>query len=195
MLVHGQCGSPWIFFHCWATVPAVHLRALLLAIALVGCSAIRTGSDHDLAADFQSYRTYAWITDELTLIGPGTDNPNVRNEANEKLIRAAIDRAMENRGYRKVDLGEAELVVTFAVGLRPDIRIEGADTQYGLFTKKGDSPRYWEGRLSIDLFERSTRRHVWHGWARRPLDRGADPKVVIDEAVAAVMKEFPPEKK
>ncbi len=173
----------------------MHLRALLLAIVLAGCSAIRTGSDHDYAADFQSYRTYAWITEELTLIGPGTDNPRVRNEENEKLIRAAIDRAMENRGYRKVDLADADLVVTFAVGLRPDIRIEGADTQYGLFTGKGESQKYWEGRLSIDLFERESRRHVWHGWARKPLDRGADPKEVIDEAVAAVMKHFPPERK
>jgi DNA-binding protein H-NS len=83
--------------------------------------------------------------------------------------------------------------VTFAVGVREDVRIEGADTSWGLLTTKGGSPKYYEGSLSIDLYDRSTRRHVWHGWGREPLDRGADAKAVIDEAVAEIMKHFPPE--
>lgn len=171
------------------------MRAFVLAIALAaGCSNLRTGSEFDLAADFKAYRSYAWVTDELTLIGSGTGNQRVRNEANEKLIREAIDRELAKHGYQKVELAEAELVVTFAVGLREMIRIEGADTTYGLLASAGESPTYYEGKLSIDLFERATRRHVWHGWGREPLDRGADAKVVIDAAVGEIMKGFPPEK-
>jgi hypothetical protein len=185
----------WIFLPRWATFPAVYVRALLLAIALAGCSNIRTGSEFDYAADFHAYRSYAWVTEELTLIGTGSGDPRVRNEQNERLIRAAIDRELAARGYEKVELSEAQLVVTFAVGLREEIRIEGADTTYGLLAADGPAPKYYEGRLTIDLFDRETRRHVWHGWGRESLDRGADPKVVIDEAVTAIMKPFPPDEK
>jgi hypothetical protein len=178
-----------------ATVGAVLVRALVLAIALAaGCSNVRTGSEFDLAADFQTYRSYAWVTEELTLIGSGTGNSRVRTEANEKLIREAIDRELAKHGYQKVDMAEAELVVTFAVGLREQIRIEGASTTYGLLASTGETPKYYEGSLTIDLFERATRRHIWHGWGREPLDRGSDAKAVIDEAVAEIMKHFPPEK-
>jgi hypothetical protein len=170
------------------------LRTLVLAIALTGCANLRTGHEFDYGADFQSYETYAWVTDELTLIGAGSGNPRVRNETNEKLIRAAIDRELAERGFQKVEMADAELVVTFAVGLREEIRIEGADTTYGLLAFKGSTPKYYEGSLTIDLFARATRRHVWHGWGRESLDVGADAKVVIDEAVGEIMKPFPPEK-
>jgi hypothetical protein len=180
----------------WATVGAVKLPALLLALALAsGCYNIKTGSEYDYSADFSSYATYAWVTEDLTLIGTGTGNPAIRNEQNETWIREAVDRSLTQRGLEKVPIDEAQLVVTFVVGTKEELRLEGGGTNYGFLGAKGEPPKYYKGSLSIDLFDRATRRQIWHGWASKPLDPGDDPQRVIDDAVARIMAAFPPPKK
>ncbi len=52
-----------------------------------------------------------------------------------------------------------------------------------------------EGTLSIDVFDASGHRPVWHGWAKKELTRAdmAQSEHPIQRAVAAILAKFPPQ--
>lgn len=180
------------------TLGLVKLRLLVFALFLAsplpgGCARVQFGSEYDDKADFSAYGSYAWVTDELTLIGTGMGNPRIRNEDNERRIRAAVDSALASKGFEKVALDEADLVVAFVVGTREQLRLEGGGgSTYSLLTTKDASSTYYQGSLSIDLFDGASRRQVWHGWVSKPLQAEDDPDTVINAAVARIMEQFPP---
>ena len=151
------------------------------------------GAEHDERTDFSAYQSYAWVTDELTLIGTGMGNPRIRNEDNERRIRAEVDAALAAKGLQKVEREQADLIVAFVVGTREQLRLEGGGGHsYALLTTKDAQSTYYKGSLSIDLFDAATRQQVWHGWVSKPLEPEADPDTVIKAAVTRIMAQFPP---
>jgi hypothetical protein len=171
------------------------LRTLVLTItasvALAGVSAcagkMKTGTEHDPSAVFAEYTSYAWVTEDLVLLIPGTGNENIRNEENEKRIRAAVEAKLEAAGMTKVDKAEAGLVVMFAVGTRERPEVGGLSFEFG-----AAPATYTEGTLQIDLFDGASNKHVWHGWASSALRPGDDPEEVTRTAVDAIFTGFPP---
>jgi hypothetical protein len=57
-----------------------------------------------------------------------------------------------------------------------------------------DVRQYREGTLSIDVFDAKSHRPVWHGWAKKELNRNdiEHSEEPIRKAVAAVLAKFPP---
>lgn len=178
-------------------LPPVRLRTLGLICAFsafgaltLGCATTKVGATAAESADLSSYDTYAWVTEEYTLIGAGSGNPRIRNEDNERLIRQTVDRVMTQKGYEKVPLEQADLVVSFAVGARERLSIQGGDGRYGMITAGGARPLY-EGMLSIDFFDHQSKQQIWRGWAKKPLDPDDNPYEVINEAVTRILAQFP----
>lgn len=180
----------------------VSISLALLVFVLSGCaSTIETFSDHDDEVDFSVYETFAWIDEH-----PMVSAPDVAAAANpfmESRIQDAIRRELSLRGYRYVQTADtADLVVSFSVGGRKDLSVESYPVAYrhrwtwgGAYI--GDSVSVestTEGVLAIDVFDAETRSPVWHGTARKSLTaaeanlRGS----VIQDAVAAILTEFPP---
>jgi hypothetical protein len=175
----------------------VKLRLLFSTLFLIsllsgGCARVQFGAEFDQQADFSGYQSYAWVTDELVLIGSGMGDPRIRNEDNERRIRAEVDAALAAKGLAKVDRDDADLIVAFVVGTREQLRLEGGGSTYSLLTSKDAASTYYQGSLSIDLFDAASRQQVWHGWVSKPLEADTDPDEIIKRAVARILAQFPP---
>ncbi len=155
----------------------------------VGCGA-KLQAERAQDYPLEERTRYAWVTEEPVLIQIGEPQPNVRTAANEKNLRAAIDRELGSRGFSLVAKDEAELLVAFSVGTAMRYRIEGG----GPGTSVGGiqpGAQQTKGTLNIYLFDRATAQEVWHGWTSKWLSKAEDPVAVADGAVATVMTMYP----
>lgn len=168
------------------------LTASFVAVLVCSCAQrIDSGSEAAPGVNLQQYDSYAWISEDISLIGAGRGNPRIRNEENERRIREAIDASLASQGLQEVPRQDADLIVSFTVGTKEDLRLEGASNNYSFLTSKQATRTYYEGTLSIDLFDAETAAQVWHGWASKPLNPEDDPDEVVKRAVAEIMQHFP----
>jgi hypothetical protein len=144
--------------------------------------------------DFAAATTYAWITEDLVLIELGDPQPNVRTKDNELLVRAAIERELAARGLTKAPREEADLLVSFSVGVRIRYRLEGGQGN-AVTGAGGPGEPQTKGTLNIYLLDRAQQVEVWHGSTSKWLRKSDDPKTVVDQAVASIMAVYPNEAK
>lgn len=186
-----------------------NLFALFLVLSVAACETTTTGrADWDREADFAAYRSYAWISDHPLIVVEGTTE--VINPLTEGRIITAVERELAIKGFNKVAVSEpADFVLSFTIGTRERIRTESYPDPYFRYSWDWHHAhwRHWhyyefrtvtrsytEGTLAIDIFDGVKKIPVWHGWATR-LVRGSDirdPEAAINEAVAGIMENFPP---
>ncbi len=174
----------------------------LVAVGLAACSSASTRSDHDPAADFSGYRTYAWVTDELMVQPRVATDPNVSALVQQR-IHDAIDRALAAKGFVE-DPASPDFGVAFTVGLRDRVRVDHWGTYGGFYRPYGRyggvgtrygppiATNYTEGTLAIDIFDSQTRRPVWNGTATKIVNESDDQPDEIQRIVNAVLADFPP---
>jgi Domain of unknown function (DUF4136) len=177
-------------------------RLLLLVPLLVfaaGCDSIQTRSDYDQRIDFSNYRTFSWISEHPMLDAAPSVSP-----LTEGRIQLAIIDAMKDKGITFVpDAKQADFVVGFTVGSRQKLRVDTTTYPVGYrgpfmwgpgYYQDVDVREYTEGRLSIDIFDAKLHQPVWHGYGTKSIS-GSDqnnPAPLIQKAVAAILKPFPP---
>ena len=190
------------------------LLATVVVLTLSACaSAIQSTVDIADQADFSNFRTYAWINDEY-LIARSDAVSELGNPLNKERTRAAVERELAGKGYRKVSGEEADLVVSFNLGSRDRVRVRQSYNNYGYsyhgyhrgFTAYGYAgygyPGYGdyasvqtftEGNLFVDIFDNRSKKAIWHGWASKRLSRKDkdNAKQLIDQAIASLLTEFP----
>jgi Domain of unknown function (DUF4136) len=177
------------------------IRLLLAQLLLlgVGCSSIQTHSDYDHRIDFSHYRTFSWISEH-----PMIDAPQSVSPLTEGRVELAIIDVLKDKGIMFVpNANDADMVVAFTVGSRQKLRVDTTDYPVGYrgpfmwgvgYYQDIDVREYTEGRLSIDIFDTKLHQPVWHGYGTKSIT-GADqnnPAPVIQKAVAAILKPFPP---
>jgi hypothetical protein len=171
-----------------------------LLVSLAGCATpVRVQSDFDAAADFSGFQTFNFISDKPLLVA--TVEP-VSPLLQGRLIDATR-KALTNKGYRYVaDREQADFVVSFTIGQRDKIRVDSYPSSYSRASWQWGAPyhtevdvtTYTQGTLAIDIFDARKRSPVWHGWGVKTLssqDR-QNPTPLINEAVTAILGEFPP---
>jgi len=179
-------------------IPLLGLGAAVIALA--ACTTLRVGSDHDPAASFSTYHSYAWMPPHTNAYE--SPNPLVVQRAHD-----AIQDALSAKGYQLVgNAAQADFVVDFTIGSRERTDIESYPAPYGgpWFRSYWWGAPYWgsevnvhqyrEGTISIDVFDGRTHRPAWHGWARKELTRAdlEHSAGSIREAVDSVLAQFPP---
>ncbi len=191
--------------------------ATVVVLTLSACaSAIQSTVDIADQADFSNFQTYAWISDEY-LIARSDATSELGNPLNRERTRAAVERELAGKGYRKVSGEEADLVVSFNLGSRDRVQVRQSYNNYGYsyhgyhrgFTAYGYSgyryPGYGdyastasvqtftEGNLFVDIFDNRSKKAIWHGWASKRLSRKdkENAKQLIDQAIASLLTEFP----
>jgi hypothetical protein len=180
---------------------AVGVGALLaLGLALLGC-ATRAHTDFDPNAQFDHYRTFAWLTPE------GEMAEATSSQADPLLlrrIREAIERDLVAKGYRRVDdRADADFVVGFSIAskekLQPRSQVSvgiGSWGRHGGWAVSAPvaAESQSEGTLSIDVFDGRSQQPVWHGSASKPISPSTDREVLVNDVVGAILAEFPPER-
>lgn len=191
------------------------IRTALSLFAVLGISACATPlkSSVDVAdhAMFGELKTYAWITDQ-PMFTSNAATPEVVNPLNKRRIRTAVEEQLHIKGYRQVSIDQADFVVAFTIGARDRVRVQQYynDFGYGYYGYHHGFSRFnrfgrgfdgfgssvsvrasTEGTLVVDIFENSEKEAIWHGSASKRLSPDYGAQELIDEAVTALLAEFP----
>jgi hypothetical protein len=177
------------------------LTTIFVALILCACSTLQVGSDHDPGTNFSSYKTFTLMLRSHT----GVSNPLVPVRVSD-----AIKADLLSKGYvQATDPATADFTVDFTIGVRertdvnayPDPYVGpawgwGAAGWWGgpYWGTSVDVREYHEGTLSVDIFDAHSHRPVWHGWAKKELNRSDMESSTqrIQNAVASVLARFPP---
>ncbi len=183
--------------------------ATLLAVALLATACGTRGyADFDPNARFDTFRTFAWVSDTPGLIEAESGEVSTVDPLLDRRIRATIEDVLATKGYRVLpELEGADFALAYSVGTREKIDVSSSPSysvgygsgwggRYGgWYAGTSTSVRsYTEGTLAIDVFDVKSREAVWHGWASKRLSPSADRQKVVDEVVLAILKKFPPER-
>jgi hypothetical protein len=140
-------------------------------------------------ADFSSYRTYRWLTDEKPLITLGHGDKFIRSGDNEARIRAAVERGLEARGLAKADGEPASLVVAFTVGTRVDYALGEGSAYEAVEDEPPNSAS--RARLRLYVFDAATKKMIWEAWATRGINGQKDLDAEVNHAVDLLLAKFP----
>ena len=178
------------------------IHRLLLAgtglLTLLGCASSPVMTDFDPAADFASYRSFAFLEPQPVVAAPPDLSPLIP----PRIVNATRSELVA-KGYVETEDGaEADLIVSFTLGARDRVQV----TEYPSYYQRGpndwgapyydevDVRSYTEGTLAIDLFDVKKQAPVWHGKTSRAITNKIreNPAETIREAVAEIMAEYPP---
>jgi hypothetical protein len=172
-------------------------------LALACASPIKTAFDADPGVDMTRYTTYAWISTS-SLIAPteGVMRGDYISPIDDQRIRREVDGQLQARGYRPADRADADLIVTYGVGSKDQVRVTdtpGRSSYY--YGGYGYGPwyqgstvnvqQYTEGTLTIELFDRKTKDAVWVGWGSKRLSKSDERDEVIQQAVQKILAPLP----
>ncbi len=189
--------------------------SLLVVLSMSACAAqLKSSVDVADHAEFGELKTYAWITDQ-PFFASNAASPEVINPLNEQRIRTAVEQQLQNKGYRQVSIDQADFVVAFSLGARDRVRVQQYYNDFGYnyygyhhgFSRFGRFGRFGrgfggfgssvsvrtftEGTLVVDIFENAEKEAIWHGSASKRLSRDNGTRELIDEAITALLAEFP----
>ena len=173
------------------------------AILVLGCSGLQVSQDYDPKADFSGLGTFAWKSEDQ----PRTGDIRVDNPLLDARIRAAVERALTDRGFRKVAGGAPDFAVSYAFQIRRKIDSERVRTSIGFGSGGGGSfggvgvstgggvSEYDEGMLVIDLTKPDDSHLLWRGTGTRRISQRSNPEQItaeVDETVDKILSQFPP---
>lgn len=189
--------------------------ALALMALLVSACAPTVYSDSDPNEDFSDLRTFTWAKNP-PLIKTGDHPISALVAAN---MTEALKAEFQRKGYSFVSSGAADFSVSYTMGARDKIELRqypapyvgsynswtwgrgyygpGYRAPYGGFgppITTTEPVTVTEGTLSVDAFDVSTRRPIWHAQASRRLSNselaGASQQRLA-EAAATILADFP----
>ncbi|MEM6674070.1 MAG: DUF4136 domain-containing protein [Planctomycetota bacterium] len=167
-------------------------------LVLAACTSNPVLTDFDPAANFASYRTFAFLEPEPVVARPANFNPLIP----PRIIDAAR-RELTAKGLSEAsDTSQADLILSFTVGSRDRIDVIDTGPYYGPGPYGWGAPyyggtetiQYTEGTLSIDMFDRERKVPVWHGRTSRTVTQKMreNPSETINEAIGEILADFPP---
>lgn len=169
---------------------------LLAASLLAACaSGPQVYTDHDPAATFDRYRTYAW-----------RQPPPISNPLLKQRVVEAVDAQLASRGWRLVPEADADVVLVSNVSAHEEQTIDafydgpdwiGWGWREGIGVGGGmrhvEVRNYRIGTLVLDMFDVATRRAVWRATAEGTVP-GSEAQMTRHAlaAVEAMFRDFPP---
>lgn len=173
-----------------SNIVAAWLVALTL---LLSACATNVATDYDSQAPFASYSDYAYEPGQSERV-LSLDDARVRN---------AVDQAMTQEGYEKVDPDEADLWVRFYFESKTKYESRGFTYGLGLFNSpfgvglstRPEARPVEQQQLFVELVDTDTNRVVWQGVAREYLTENMGPQLrsdTIQDLVRNMFERYPP---
>lgn len=174
-----------------------------LLIVILACSTVKVSQDYDPATDFSVLKTYAWKSEKQEPTGDvRTDNPLL-----DARIRAAVDRALSEKGYQKISEQTPDFHVSYQYSVRSRLGADdgavGFGFGFGTFGRHGGVglgtgtgvSQYDEARLTIDFIDTQNGGLLWRGAGARGFYEHLDPDKTtkeVNETVDQILARFPP---
>lgn len=181
--------------------------AILVLILVGGCAATPPVVDYDPSVNFSQYKTFAFIGEHPLLRGEGA-------EAISPLLEGRLMQITENvlsaRGFKRMeDRESADIAIGFTIGGREKIQVNSYPEPYrpyyggygrgwgGAYYATPTSTtvrQYTEGTLSVDIYDVSKHKPIWHGKATKRITSKMqeNPQETITEIVTSILATFPP---
>ena len=138
----------------------------LLAAILVACgSTISVFYDYDRELDITSYSTYNW---KVISAVESNRNPIYYNELNDKRIKTAADKVLQDKGYRLVKDAPSILIhYHITVEDKTIVTMDPNEHRFSPYWMREEMStyQYKEGTLILDLMDAESNELVWRGWA------------------------------
>ncbi len=181
--------------------------ACLFAIC-VSCSTFSVNTDYNPAYDFTNLKTYAWLDNDKA---PGSD-ARINNDLVIDRVQTAVESNLAARGYVKTSSAAADFMVSWLGAIDKKLQMQSIDNFYrpygygalsrdpfrgGSAMRTTTSSEYEVGTLIIDILDPAGRKLIWRGTGKDRLRGSGNPEEItkrINEAVSAIMKDFPPVK-
>lgn len=165
---------------------------------LIGfCFAAKVKSDYDKTANFSTYKTYAWGT-----------NQTPTRQAADIVITGAVNHQLQSRGLQQSnDINHVDLIVRYTAAGDRDMNFGSADPT---FAQVGGAPlpgsTVWtsgfggptggrfvkKGSLVIDIFDLQQHRLIWSSMAEGSVkDKTQEAIEQINKAVAEMFESYP----
>jgi hypothetical protein len=113
-------GRREIAMNCISTVQ--RLLAILAIGLLTACSGIDTHIDAQPDFNPASYRNYAWGTPPLV------DSQNAQLLQIDRVVRAAVDSGLQQRGFARVDNSSADALLDYRLATHMDVSQPGGNS-------------------------------------------------------------------
>ncbi len=105
----------------------LRLLAGIICLLVAGCApSIQVRSSFDPQADFSEAASYSWLND---VDQPG-ENVRVNNELTRKTVRQAVEQALEEKGFTRVERQQADLLVAWFGAIKTKVKSEGIEHFY-----------------------------------------------------------------
>lgn len=172
--------------------------AVAFALVLSGCASVPVvQTEHDPAADFGHYSTYAW-----------REKPSGGTALAMQRIVSRIDEQLQAKGWRLVPETDADIAIAAHIATHEEHRLDtfydrpmwngwgwygpwGWDSSIGYDRTRVTS--YTVGTLVVDMFDTATKRAVWSATAEDTVPNTPEKiNADIDAAVAKMFAGFPP---
>ncbi|BCY28407.1 DUF4136 domain-containing protein [Flavobacterium okayamense] len=169
----------------------IKLLSLLFIVTLTSCSSVRVNADYDKKANFDSYKTYAYLKS-------GVDKAEI-SDLDKKRILHSIDEVMVSKGFTKSD--NPDILVSIFTQERERVNVY---QNYGFgwgwgpwggigFNNVTSTP---EGTLFIDFIDAKNKELIWQGQGTGYLTENVDKKDQrTKEFVSKILAQYPPQKK
>ena len=169
------------------------LTAVLVTVALAGCSSLTTSTDYKPGTDFSKYKTFAF-----------TETDDIRNTILMDRIKGALSTQLTLKGLRITD-ANPDLWVVPHPRLSKQTQINTYSTGWGygwgwyggMGSTTSTVSEIPVGTLVIDLVDSKDKELVWRGTASDTLKENATPEERdqnLNAAMAKLFEGFPPSK-
>jgi len=171
------------------------LMTALVALTMTGCAS-HVVTDYNSAVAFDDYSSWAFA--------PRPDSSSfVTLDGNR--VQNAVERELNSKAMNKVELVEADLLVSWKIVEEDRLEQSGVGLGFGFGTGNfgwglsAPPPvrEVKEGKLVIELVDKGSEEVVWRAASRRYLNENQSPETrskLVDEVVTEMFTKYPPDK-
>lgn len=184
----------------WCVIIGAAVNFLLIA----GCATTeqsvsgQLSINFDETQDFSNYKNFTWVHAHPMIAYGEAYPPAAQTEVR---IMNAIKATLESKGHQFEDAIEgADFAISFTIGARTETEMQINPLAFypdwqRLNNGAPNAVDYTKGTLAIDIYDVRKQQQVWHGRGSKRLTRAEmrSEGDNIENAVSAILKEFPPE--
>ncbi|KIX21325.1 lipoprotein [Flavobacterium sp. 316] len=166
----------------------INLIPVLLLFVLASCSSVRVNADYDKKANFNTYKTYAYLKSSI-------DKAEI-SDLDKKRILRSIDEEMNAKGFSKSENPDMLLSIFTKERERVDVYNNvgfgwGWNPYWGMnYSSVSRTP---EGTLFIDIVDAKSKEMVWQGEGSGYLTKDTRKKDErIHQFVSKILAQYPP---